>query len=382
MNYLASSDSILPTVPKRVLLATSGAALALALSACGGGGGGGGTAFVPFLPVAGGTTTTTPTTPAATPPSGDATLVLSVPAPAYPANSEELAALTLLNAERLRCGFGLLAQNAMLDTAARGQANYMLKNNVSSHYQDPAKPGFTGATPADRVSAAGYVWSVVLDDFTDTVGNGANNITGRGAAAVHGLLSAPYHALSVLDFQRDIGISVMSSDTAATTLRYGPRAIAQFNIALAQGAVAPKPDSAAVQTYPCDGTTGTAYQLANESPNPLPGRNLATQPVGQPILVTVRPDRKLVIGSATMVIKLTGQAISLLPPLTHDSDPNQFIDPNQAAIIPAGPLQPDTDYTVTVNGTSTASGSGSATGSNASLGFTKTFTFRTGTAAP
>ena len=380
MNHFTSNRIFLPEWKRTTLVA---ATAVLALSACGGGGGGG-TAFVPMLAPVAGAATTAPATPSTqTPANGDATLVLSVPTPTYAANSEELAALTLLNAERLRCGFGLLAQNALLDTAARGQANYMLKNNVSSHYQDPAKPGFTGATPVDRVVAAGYAWSVVLDDFTDTVGPGANNIAGRGTAAVRGLLSAPYHALSLLDFERDIGIAILGSDAAATTLQYGPRAIAQFNIALAQGAVAPKPDSATVQTYPCDGTTGTAYQLANETPNPVPGRNLAAQPVGQPILVTVRPDRKLAIGSATVVAKLTGQAVALLPVLTHDSDTNQFVDPNQAAILPAGPLQPNTDYIVTVSGTSTATtASSGAAGSNAGVNFTKTFTFRTGAGLP
>lgn len=119
------------------------------LVACGGGGGGG-TASTP-------TPNPTPTpTPTPTPVVVTSNIVTSVSTPTYAPVSEELAAFNLLNAERLRCGFGLLAQNPALDTAARGHADWLLINNYTGHYQIAGTTGFTGLTPDDRLVAAGY----------------------------------------------------------------------------------------------------------------------------------------------------------------------------------------------------------------------------------
>jgi uncharacterized protein YkwD len=71
------------------------------------------------------------------------TIVTSVPADTYNATTqaEEKAAFALLNQERSSCGFGKLAQNAQLDTAAQGHADWLLKNNYTGHYQVAGTPG-------------------------------------------------------------------------------------------------------------------------------------------------------------------------------------------------------------------------------------------------
>jgi uncharacterized protein YkwD len=274
---------------KKVLSPIALALVTLALVGCGGGGGGGGGAAFPVTATgttdtsagtgSSGTTGNTGNTGVTQPPvvitppeptSGDSTLVTSINAASYTAGSEELAAFTSLNAERQKCGFGLLQQNTMLDTAASGHANYLLRNNMAGHCQNNGDPFFTGNNALDRANAAGYSTLLVLDDNSDTTGPGGNVITGRGIAAVRSLLSAPYHALSLLSPELDIGVSIMSSDTTGTTGTYGPRALSQFNLGLAQGSSSQKPSSAAVQTFPCQGTVGTAHTLRNESPNPIP----------------------------------------------------------------------------------------------------------------
>ena len=107
-------------------------AVALAgLTACGGGGDAG------------------PAAPAAAP-------VNTASALPSAAGSEDLAAFTLLNAEREHCGFGKLAQNAQLDAAAKAHADYQVINSVISHLEVSGKPGFTGASPTNRIAAAGY----------------------------------------------------------------------------------------------------------------------------------------------------------------------------------------------------------------------------------
>lgn len=368
---------------------------AFLLTACGGGGGGSGGGV---LPVAGGTPTTpTPTAPAPAPtaperpaapdPSGD-TLVSSVPTATYAASSEEAKAYDLLNAERQRCGFGLLAQNVKLDVAAQGHAKFLLANNFAGHFQDNTKPFFTGNTAGDRATNAGYSWATMLDDNNDTWGAGANVLTDRGLKAVRDLLSAPYHALSLLSPSLDIGVSVMSSDTAGSTGTHGPRAITQINLGLAQGSYAQKPSGAYVQNYPCQGTVGTKYQLTNETPNPIPGRDLAVNPVGQPVVVVVRPGQILNITSATMVKTSDSSAVALLPTITKANDANGMLNPGQAIVIPDLPLLPNTEYTVTLVGTNqtatfpggiaTSTGTNPAITDNATGAFTKTFSFTTG----
>ncbi|SCX48706.1 CAP domain-containing protein [Variovorax sp. EL159] len=399
-----------PQFPSAIALAA--AALVL-LSACGGGGGGGG-GGIPLIGIAPppapdtGTPTNPPVQPPVAPPpaqpgtddpsTGDtaSSIVTSVPAPTYAVGSEELAAFNLLNAERSRCGFGLLAQNAHLDIAAAGHANFQLVNNLVGHFQDDAKPAFTGVTPADRANAAGYGRGLVLDDFANATGAKANVLgptefapQGRGVAAVRSLLSAPYHALDLLSPQLDVGFSIMSSDLVGTTANFGPRAITQIATGIALGQFSQKPDGAAVQTYPCDGTTGTAYQLKNEQPNPVPGRDLSTAPVGQPIVVAVRVGQLLTISSATMVKKSDGSPVILRAPMVRANDPNFLVDPSRAIILPDQPLEPNMEYTVTVSGTNTtmadfnngdpiSTGTNPAITSNLTGEFSKSFMFRTG----
>ncbi|MHB8951176.1 MAG: CAP domain-containing protein, partial [Rhodoferax sp.] len=83
------------------------------------------------------------------------TIVTSVPAPTYAADSEELVAFNVLNAQRAHCGFGLLAQDTKIDVAAKNHASYLILNHLQGHYQASGDLGFTGVTPADRVLSAG-----------------------------------------------------------------------------------------------------------------------------------------------------------------------------------------------------------------------------------
>ncbi|EJL79289.1 hypothetical protein AB4142_25625 [Variovorax sp. 2RAF20] len=213
--------------------------------------------------------------------------------------------------------------------------------------------------------------------------------TGRGAESIRSLLSAPYHALDLLTAALDVGISVKSSDDAGTTGSGGPRTIAQYNFGLQQTAFAQHPGAEEIRTYPCNGTTGTAFELKNESPNPIPGRDLAANPIGQPIIIAVRPGQLVEITSATMVKKSDLTAIALRPTMTCANDPNSHLDPSRAIILPDVPPEPNTEYTVSIAGTNTAiadfnnghpvsSGTNPAITSNATGAFMKTFTFKMG----
>lgn len=320
--------------------------ISMALSACGGGGGDSSAPAPSTIPEA--------KTP----------IVTTVPVATY-AGAEELAAFNLLNAERGRCGFGLLAQNAQLDQAARAHADWGLKNDLTGHYESPTvTDGWTGVTPGDRAAAAGYITSYSVGENL-SYGNGTSTL-GHGEAGVRGLLSAPYHQFSMLSPAfKDVGISVRSPlDVGSAVSR------THTNVNLGTQSGYQYLASSEVVTYPCDGTTGTNYQLTGENPNPVPGRDLVASPLGQPVMVMVRHGQVLSITSASMVKVSNNAPITLRTAITAANDPNNLLvneGQYMGYVIPDGPLEPSTAYYVTVNGT------------NDGIPFTRQFTFTTGT---
>ena len=319
--------------------AVSVSAIAVLLTACGGGGG---------------STTTAPA--AATPPPAPvvaaATLVTSVPAANY--TGEQAVAFNLINAERSRCGFGVLAQNAQLDKAASAHAAYSKTNEVFSHDEISGKPGFTGVNPTERGKAQGYSGLV-----------GEVMATGDGSSAVRSLLSGPYHLRGLMDGYRDIGIGMLESNVPGY----------QYFVAdmgTQAGFSSQQLASSDVVHYPCDGTTGVNFQLRAEIPNPVPGRDLASNPIGTPILIKVRDGNTLTITNAGMINVATGATVALRPAVGAANDPNKvngvsYFKPSEAYIAPDAPLTRGTTYHVTINGT------------NNGTGFTRNFSFTTGT---
>ena len=330
------------------------------LTACGGGGGGG---------------TTVVDTPAPAPAPGPgltaplaSTLVTSVSAPAYAAVSEELAAFNLLNAERGSCGFGLLAQNTLLDTSAKNHADWMLTNNFYGHNQTATAPtGFTGVTSKDRANAAGYA-SV---DVTETLGGSMSQplIAGYGEASARELMSLPYHLFGMMSPYKDLGISIRSRDSVTPLVANGLSRTAVYNFGVATGAAYQLADSSNVSTYPCEGVTGVNYRVTGEVPNPVPGRDLAVNPLGHPILVMVRKGQNLVITSSSMVSVATGLPVAMRAPVMASNDPNGLLGPYgnyMGYVVPDAPLAQNASYQATVNGT------------NDGVAFSRTFVFGTG----
>ena len=336
-------------------------ALAALLSACGGGSDGDSA-----LPAA-------PTAQAAAPASPNPSLVITPGAPpAYAPGSEELAAYMLLNAERGRCGFGLLAANAPLDAAARSHADYMVINSLNSHLENANQypEGFTGTDPAARVRAKGYAdLGGVTDEFAFfTSTRPPLPKRGIGVLGIRGLLNAPYHLNGLMTGYRDVGIAVRSKED---TGKGQEGVFVQVNAAYAASAGPQLLGSSDVQTYPCEGTSGVNRQLTNETPNPVPGRDLRTAPLGSSVYIAVREGNRLAITSAAMTQAATGEAVALRTPVTSANDPygpclSGCFGPHQAYVVPDAPLLPDTAYTVMLSGT------------NDGTAFSRSFAFSTG----
>ena len=261
--------------------------------------------------------------PPATPPAA------SAGSPGYAAGSPQRLAYDQLNAARLRCGFGALAQSAQLDQAAVAHGNYMGLNGEFGHGETPGKPGFTGPTPLDRARAAGYAPRAVGEDLS--TGESFNGST--AADAVRNLMAAPYHAQSLLTGFRDVGLAwnvVASLDTLVVDL--GVPASASFQSP--QG----------VATFPCEGTTDAVARAGNEEPAPFPSDPNARW--GQPI--TVAGPQALRITSAT----ITGPSGPVTFLVTYGSgatvDPNGTFTDGWFSVIPEV-LQPGTSYAVAID---------------------------------
>ncbi len=345
-------------------MASLALAVALTLAACGGG------SNKAPLPGA-------PTNPSAAPPPDLAVadladpavaLVASVPAPNYAAGSEEMAAFQTLNDARSACGFGLLAQHVKLDEAARGHADWLIRNGYDGHYQVANTPGFTGVMPAERVAAAGYgnLGTFLSTNLLYGVHGSAVEL-GRGVASVLGLLNAPYHSAGMLSGALEVGVAVRNvSDVGVSPS--GSRLQVDFDLAHRTATGSQEPAADAVLTYPCEGRTGVDRQLTNETPNPVPGRDLATQPLGTSVIVRLRHRHVLRITQATMVEAVTGVAVTLRAPTSteHGNDPHGIFMRHEAYVAAENPLLPRTSYLVSLQGT------------NDGKAFSRSFRFTTG----
>lgn len=335
-------------------------AFTLFLHACGGGGGSSspptsgstGQSSVVTSPSAG-TNTVSIVTTAATAPSS------------Y--NAEELATFNRFNLARSTCGFGYLAHNDALASSSSNHIGWMVKNNTVSHSEISGTPGFTGSTSSARMTAAGY-----LDQLqSGEVLTGGTNVpkTGFGLLGARALLGAPYHLQGLMQGNRQIGIALRSGGTTgsgADIISAGALNVTWLvsNMAASTTMRPQAQQSADVLTYPCQGVTDTVTKIENESPNPIPSRDLAANPIGHPIFVQTLSGQPLVIMSASV----TGPSgtVQLLPTMTSANDPNSNLQSNQAFLIPNLPLSASPQYTVQISGT------------NGGSGFSKSFTFTTG----
>jgi len=163
-------------------------------------------------------------------------LVTSVPAPVYPSTDafavDKVAVFNRLNDDRARCGFGKVAQNALLDRAAQAHADYLALNKLAnSHYEIAGMAGFTGIDPGARVSAAGYSYAAgeeILNQqmwgsfFAGTI------ISGSELSATNNLRmlqSSVYHLAGAVESKTEVGIGVSKFAQNANGTSYAKHSI-------------------------------------------------------------------------------------------------------------------------------------------------------------
>ena len=299
---------------------------AAALAACGGGGGAPANAT------------------GAASPAPAAVTVPAAPAPVatgYAANSQQGEAFALLNAERTKCGFGALIQNAALDKAAGAHANFLAENGVQfGHSELAGQPFFSGVTEQDRAAAAGYL-DPVGAVLAASIGTLAASQAYTVAMQVRDILGAPYHVLAATDDYRDAGVGYASKVS-------GTKESKALNITLGKPGGNPL-DAAQVYTYPCAGSTGVNAFLINESPSPIP-LNLAQdfRLYGTPI--AVRTGKVLEVTTATITPSAGGPAVAVQGVSQANTPRPDLMRTNDAYVLPLSVLQPATSYTVQLAG--------------------------------
>jgi hypothetical protein len=364
--------------------------LAAVASGCGGGGGSAPVSTAPVTPtgsvVAPSPVVTSPVatvTPVAvvtpvvtTTVSLQVPIVTDVPLPTYAAGSEELAAFNLLNAERSRCGFGKLAQNASLDLAAKSHADWMFRNGQYGHYETPGTPFYTGSEPVTRFISAGYSATPQLFSSTEVVNRSESpNKSGYGKIGSRGLLSAPYHMLGMMRHDIDVGVALVSSEDVNPSPVAGSILVIDSAHKYSSQIIGPPsqlfgqaPSIGTVRSYPCDGTSDVRPLMRGESPSPTPGRDLALSPLGSSVGVVVDAGHTLLIKSAAILHSVTSANVALLPVDNYRTNGVTVLFPNEGFITADAPLAAFTPYKVTINGEDNG------------VAFTKTFTFTTGAA--
>lgn len=349
-------------------------ALALAtLAACGGGGE---------------DTTSAPPPAASTPPStyNSVGVVNTVPAPYY-ASQEKADVVNRLNDDRARCGFGRLAQNAKLDVAAQGHADYLALNKAYSHTQAAGNPGFTGATPGDRFTAAGYAWTRAVEEigaslygtyFVGMPQQGSmppySTTTLSATNTLRLLYSTVYHLAGLTTGTRDVGIGISTIDDNPDPRGTATTKMLVINSGIETTSFEQTIASDAVVSFPCDDTVGINPYFGAELPDPFPnGPDRSINPYGQPVYLMSGPGTTLAVTSAR--VALQGGSDAPITILTKANDPHQRLADNQVFVVPTQALAENSTYNVAISGTST----GKIGASNPTGSFTTVFTFQTGT---
>jgi hypothetical protein len=332
------------TSMKNIFAATSLASI-LALTGCGGGGDAG-------------TSSSTNGTSGGSSGSSSQTVTGTLSTPQYASGSAQLAAFTLLNQYRTQCGFPAFQENTILDQAAQAHAQYQGLNNLVTDTEVQGNPGFTGVTGQD--SAVHFGWpSGVYAGRGDTVYSTLTSSFATSQAGqnfIYAWMSGVYHASMVAFPANVVGVGeyetqLTDSNGYKWTQAWGTLELGQNpTYTLSNGTL----------TFPCQGVTGVPYKGVGESPV---APNVSTSGWGTPVVVMGNLSDTIVLQNAS----ITGPAGSVtVQILNSTTDPNKQLGAYQAVAYPTSPLQPNTQYSVTLTGTI----NGTA--------FSRNFTFTTG----
>jgi hypothetical protein len=232
----------------------------------------------------------------------------------------------------------------MLTNAANNFARYMAQDyrfGETPHIEVPGRASYTGSTIEDRVVAAGY---------TDLYR--ANEVLSFGDEPVQilrNLVSVPYHLADLLRERRSVGFGYNYFDIDG----YQKQQVLVVTLAskTSEASVIPVGE---VRIFPCNGVTNIPRQSrVDETPQPIPGRNLLGNPIGTPIYIATTSYAGVVLTlSSYSVAKASGGAPVQIAKVLDEfgADGSRPTLSSEKMILPQAPLDPDTVYRIVVHG--------------------------------
>jgi len=316
----------------RTILA--GCVTALALAACGGGGSSN-DGPAPAAPPTG--NQPDPNQPVIPNPLTPSPPVTDTPTPGAPAVTGNIATdgREWLNFRRAQVGLSTLNRNTTIDAAAQGHSDYQRLNNTITHDQLGGRPGFTGVSVGDRLTAAGYVFNTSAARAYGEVISATSSGTGQYMAEE--LITAIYHRFVIFEpVFKEIGTGAATSTSGRSYFTANFTANNGYGTGLARGQVA---------VWPFDAQTAVPRNFFSdtESPDPVPDRN----EVGYPISVHANINVPVTVTSFTVRPRGGAELTTRLLSNANDTHTGR----SSAAIVPLAPLAAGTTYDVTFTGT-------------------------------
>jgi uncharacterized protein YkwD len=238
-----------------------------------------------------------------------------------------------INYRRSQIGMPTLTHSTVIDVAAKGHSEYQKINNEVTHEQTPGKPGFTGITLLDRLTAAGYRFTNTNHAYGEVISATTNN---SGFYMAEELITAIYHRFVIFEpVFKEIGTG---ASTTAANYTYFTSDFAANN------GYGPGISSGTVATWPYSGQTQVPPNFFSdyESPDPVPGAN----EVGYPISVHANINTTLTVQTFSM--RARGGADLQVKLLSKPQDAET--PRSAAAIVPMAVLRAGTTYDVTFAG--------------------------------
>lgn len=235
--------------------------------------------------------------------------------------------LNWFNFRRQQAGLPALKRNSTLDRAARAHASYQQVNNVVTHDENAAQPGYTGAESQQRLRAAGFQFNPY--GYSD--GEVIAATAGRdGFSAAEGLMAAIYHRFVILQ-------PVFDEAGAGTATRDGGYTWLNLNFVFNQPR---STQTGRLIHWPGSQQKNVSVNFFSdqETPDPVAQRD----EVGFP--VSVHADINAFITVDSFTIRPAGAAPLPARLLVTASDPET--PHSAAAIIPLMPLLGATGYEV------------------------------------
>lgn len=312
------------------------------------------------------------------------TLITHVPAAVYPATdawaSEKLAVFNQLNNDRTRCGFGKVAQNALLDKSAQAHADYLALNKSGpTQYETQDTPGFGGFDPSARLTGVGYkysYWSEIVSQqlwgasYTGSIYGLVEKSAVNNLRILYGTV---YHLAGAMRFTTELGIGISKFSHDAQGTANAKMLVIDLAVPESVNPLGQQIAADALVTFPCQGITGVNPIFSGENPDPYPDLDWEKTPYGQPIYLMGATGSTVSLKSGS--ITLRGGASVPVTVLTKDNDPQLRLLANQVFLVPTQRLADNSTYEVVLTGTH----SGMVSTTNPQGTFSRSFSFSTGT---